>query len=147
MKKRFHIPISQGLLLLALVATAALFSSFTIALKSANVHSLSHDAMAAIQNYSFHKLNFWQKTALAVGAFGASSFVVRRFRRHYGADLGCLGVLGAIVLGVIIIALLPVILVVGLIMLIFGIPIRWGWRGYRNYGHGGRHERRRHHRR
>ena len=145
MKKRFHILISHGLMLLALVATSTLCSSFTIAVKSANVHSLSQDALTAIQNYSFHKLSFWQKTALSIGAFSASAYGVRRFQRRHGGDLGCFGVLGAIVLGVIIIALLPILLVVGLFMLIFGIPIRWGHK--RSYGGHWRYEHRGHHRR
>jgi hypothetical protein len=130
MKKRFHITPSHGLMFLVLVAFAALFSSFTIAAKSAGVQTLSHEAMSAIQNYSFHKLNFWQKAALTTAAFGTSAYAVRRFRRRHGVGLGCFGVLGAILLGLAIIALFPILLLVGLFMLIFGIPIRWGRREY-----------------
>jgi hypothetical protein len=148
MKKRFHITPSHGLMLVALVAVAALFSSFTIAAKSAGVQTLSQEAMSAIQNYSFHKLNFWQKAALTTAAFGASAYAVRRFQRRHGGGLGCLGVLGAVILGIVIIALFPILLLVGLFMLIFGIPIRWGRREYyrgRGYEGRGRRERRGHH--
>jgi hypothetical protein len=148
MKKRFHISPSHGLMLLALVAVAALFSSFTIAAKSANVHTLSHEAMAAIQNYSFHKLSFWQKAALSAGAFGASAYAVRRYGRRHSGGLGCFGVLGALILGILIIVLFPILLIVGLFMLIFGIPIRWGRREYyrgRRYESRGRREHRGHH--
>jgi hypothetical protein len=145
MKKRFHFSLSDGFWLVAIVATAALCSSFTINVKSAELHSYGNEALKMLQNYSFHKLNFWQKTALSVGAFGASTYAVRRFRRrHGGSSLGCLGVLGAIILGVIIIALLPILLIIGLIMLIFGIPIHFGWnsgRWYRERGHRGHHRR------
>jgi hypothetical protein len=149
MKKGFHITPSHGLMFLALVAVATLFSSFTIVAKSAGVQTLSHEALAAIQNYSFHKLGFWQKAALTTVAFGTSAYAVRRFRRRHGGSLGCLGVLGAIVLGIVIIALFPILLLIGLFMLIFGIPIQWGRREYyrgRRYDGRGRRGHHGHHR-
>jgi Na+/H+-dicarboxylate symporter len=141
MKKRFHIPASHGLLLLALVAVATFCSSFVISAKSADVSSVSQEVWSALHNYSFHKLNFWQKTALSLGAFGASAFALRRFRRRHDVDLGCLGVLGALVLGLLIIVLLPVLLIIGLFMLIFGIPIRWGRHQWRRDHRSHRHRR------
>jgi hypothetical protein len=147
MKKRFHFSFSDGFWLVAIFATAALCSSFTINVKSAELHSYGNEALKMLQNYSFHKLNFWQKAVLSVGAFGASTYAVRRFRRRHGGSLGCLGVLGAIVLGVIIIALLPILLIIGLFMLIFGIPIHFGWNSGRRYRERGHRGHRGHHRR
>lgn len=112
--------------LLSLVALFLLFSSFTYLAIHVVVAETKHTFWTTLQAFSFEKLEFWQKTALALGVSGGGyALFHRRYRRHYGEGmgcLGCLGVLGVIILGVIVIALLPVLLVVGLVMLILGIP-------------------------
>ena len=134
--------------LLSLLALFLLFSSFTYLSHATAVAETKQSFWAALQGFSFQKLGFWQKTALLLGASSLSYAVVHRhFRRHYdGEGVGCLGVLGIIILGALVIALLPVILVVGLFMLIFGIPIpRFSRRHGRRYEEP--HSRRRHYRR
>ena len=128
-----------GLLVLFL-----LFSSF-ISLSSATaVAETKHSFWSAMQDFSLQKLGFWQKTALLLGASGGSYMLFRkRYRRHYDNDLGCLGVLGIIVLGALVIAFLPLIIVVGLFMLILGIPFP-RFRG-RRYDHDYHHRRHRRH--
>jgi hypothetical protein len=133
MKKRIHFHASDALMLVALVATAALCSSFTVAVKNTDAATFGQTAWATLQNYSFHKLTFWQKAALSVGALGTSAYAVRRFHRWHGGGVGCLGVLGGIILIALIIALLPILLVVGLVMLILGMPFHWDRWGYREH--------------
>ena len=109
--------------LICLAAIFLLFSSFTYLANQTTVVESQQSFWSTLQGFSFEKLGFWQKTALALGVSGGTfALFRRRYRRHYGEGLGCLGVLGIIILGAIIIALLPVILVVGLVMLILGIP-------------------------
>jgi Flp pilus assembly protein TadB len=122
--------------LLSLLALILIFSSFTYMTHTETQQSL----WAVVQDYSFHKLSFWQRTVLTLGASGAGYALVRKhYRRHYDdGGWGCLGVLGALILGILIIALLPVILVVALVMLICGIPFPRFW---------GRYHRDRHHHR
>lgn len=109
--------------LVSLAALFLLFSSFTYLANHTAVVETKQSFWTTLQGFSFEKLGFWQKTALALGVSGGSyALFRRRYRRHYGEGLGCLGVLGIIILGAIVIALLPVLIVVGLVMLILGIP-------------------------
>ncbi len=130
----------QGLSILVNVSSLTvlflLFSSFTyLANHKAEVVE-QQSFWTTLQGFSFEKLGFWQKTALALGvSVGGYALFRRRYRRHYGEGIGCIGVLGIILLGAIVIALLPVILVVGLVMLVLGMPFT------RNRG--GRYHRRR----
>ncbi len=120
--------------LLSLLALILLFSSFTYMTHAETKQSL----WAVVQDFSFHKLSFWQRAALTLGASGAGYSLVRRhYRRHYGdGGWGCLGVLGALILGILVIALLPVILVVASVMLICGIPFpRFRGRYHRDRRH------------
>jgi hypothetical protein len=123
--------------LLSLAALCLLFSSFTIVSHEyvTTAVATKQSFWSSMQDFSFQKLGFWQKTALFMGASTVSAAVVHRhYRRHYSGGLGCLGVLGIIIIGALIIALLPVILVVGLVMLILGIPLpRFNGRGRRHY--------------
>ena len=121
--------------LLSLVALFLLCSSFTIMTNGhATVSAETKQSFwAAIQGFSVEKLSFWQKNALYLSASSATVAVTRRqFRRHYDSDgVGCLGVLGMIALGAILLALLPILLPILLIIgvaaliigLIIGIPI------------------------
>lgn len=139
MKKR---ELSIATNLLSLVALFLLFSSFTYlannhAAAAAVATETKQSFWTALQGFSLEKLSFWQKTALFVGAStGGYTLVHQEYHRHYDEGIGCLGVLGIIILIPIVIALLPVILVVGLCMLILGIPFpRFGGRGYRRHRH------------
>lgn len=109
--------------LLCLAALFLLFSSFTYLANHTVAVETKHTFWTTLQAFSFEKLGFWQKTALALGISGGGyALFRRRYRRHYGEGIGCIGVLGIIILGAIIIALLPLLIVVGLVMLILGIP-------------------------
>ena len=108
---------------LSLTAIFLLFSSFTYLANHTAAAVEQQSFWTNLQGFSFEKLSFWQKTALALGVSrGGYALFRRRYRRHYGEGIGCIGVLGIIILGAIVIALLPLILVVGLVMLILGIP-------------------------
>ncbi|MBL7813681.1 MAG: hypothetical protein JNL70_01660 [Saprospiraceae bacterium] len=119
-----------------------LFSSFILQHQS---HAVASEH-STLSDLSIQQLSFWQKAALFFGASASTSwFMHRHYRRHYGEGLGCLGVLGIIILGALVIALLPLILVAALVMLIFGIPFpRWGGR---RYDRRDRYDRYRHHHR
>lgn len=109
--------------LFCLVALFLLFSSFTYLANYTAEVATKQSFWTTLQGFSFEKLGFWQKMALALGmSSGVYVFFRRRFRRHYGEGVGCLGVLGILVLGAIVIALLPLLIVVGVVMLILGIP-------------------------
>lgn len=109
--------------LLCLAALFLLFSSFTYLANHTAAVETKQTFWTIFQAFSSEKLGFWQKTALALGVSGGGyALFRRRYRRHYGEGIGCIGVLGIIVLGAIIIALLPLLIVVGLVMLILGIP-------------------------
>ena len=109
--------------LICLAAIFLLFSSFTYLANHTAVVETKQSFWTALQGFSFEKLGFWQKTALALGVSGGSyALFRRRYRRHYDEGLGCLGVLGIIIFGAIVIALLPLLIVIGLVMLILGIP-------------------------
>ena len=117
----------QGLSILTHVLSLAvlflLFSSFTYLANHTAVVENQQTFWTTLQGFSFEKLSFWQKTAWSLGISGGCyALFRRRYRRHYGAGIGCIGVLGIILLGAIVIALLPVILVVGLVLLVLGIP-------------------------
>lgn len=138
MKKR---ELSIATNLLSLVALFLLFSSFTYLANNHAAAAVTAETQqsfwTALQGFSLEKLSFWQKTALFVGASTGSYALVRReYHRHYDEGMGCLGVLGLLILIPIVIALFPLILVVGLFMLILGIPFpRFGGRGHRRHRH------------
>jgi hypothetical protein len=113
--------------LMSLMALFLLFSSFTILThapeQAAAIMETKQSFWSAMQDFSFQKLGFWQKTALFLGASSMSYAVAHRhYRRHYDEGIGCLGVIGIIILVPLLIVLIPVFLVIGLVMLIFGIP-------------------------
>ncbi len=108
---------------ICLAALFLLFSSFTYLANHTAVVETKQSFWTGLQGFSFEKLGFWQKTALVLGvSSGSFALFHRRYRRHYDEGMGCLGVLGIIILGAIVIALLPLLIVVGLVMLILGIP-------------------------
>ena len=121
--------------LLSLVAVYVLFSSFTYLSNHQTAVESQQSFWTALQGFSIEKLSFWQKSALFLGASsGGYALFSRHYRRHYGAGIGCLGVFGFIILGVLVLALLPLILVIGLVMLIVEAP-------FPHFGGRGRHRR------
>ena len=116
----------QGLSILVNLSSLAVlflfFSSFTYLANHAAVVE-QQSFWTTLQGFSLEKLGFWQKTTLVLGvSAGGYALFRRHYQRHYDEGVGCIGVLGIIILGAIVIALLPLLLIVGLVMLILGIP-------------------------
>lgn len=124
--------------LVSLLALFLLFSSFTYLSHTTAVAETKQSFWSAMQDFSFQKLGFWQKMGLSLAASSGGYILFRRhYRQHYGeGGVGCLGVLGIIIIGAIVIALLPLLLVIGLFMLILGIPFpRFRHRRHRHRRH------------
>lgn len=130
----------------SLLALFLLNSSFTYLSNATAIVQTKQTFWTTMSSFSYQNLGFWQKASLCLAASSGSYLLFRRrYRHHYDEGFGCIGVLGIIVLGALVIALLPLILVVGLFMLIFGVsfPNFRGRRYGHDYGRRRRYERRR----
>jgi hypothetical protein len=77
---------------------------------------------AAILKTTQHHYAFWKAAGLGLGAYG--SYALWRRRRHFGSGIGCLGVIGLVILGIIFLPLLIVGAIVMGILALCGVRFR-----------------------